>query len=108
MTPIVVSISEEGVCRFLVNESTESFLTDTSVIRRASHVEPVWEPARVLFHLLRRFFGEKGRVAAFTRTWPCLWQVNMAPIGGPVLSGEWRNRESAIDAEIRYLQERFI
>lgn len=106
MKEIVITI-EDGVTKFLVNEDTKGLIGD-GVVRRASHVEPVNNALRSAFHVLRGIFGEYGWVAAFTRKWPCYWQINLAPIGGPVLDFEWRNRQSAIDFEIGYLNEFFI
>ena len=106
MDKVVISI-EDGVTKFLVNEETQSMVED-GVVRRASHVEPVNKALRLLFHTLRGLFGEKGWMAAFTRKWPCYWQVNLKPIGGPVLDLNWKNRQAAIDFEIGWLNEHFI
>jgi len=32
--------------------------------------------------LLRKLFGESGRVAQWTRQWHCRWRVSFAPLGG--------------------------
>jgi hypothetical protein len=47
-------------------------------------------------------------MASFTRLWPCLWQINLGPIGGPVLDATYRNRQAAIDAEVVWLNTNFI
>jgi hypothetical protein len=107
METVVITI-EDGVTRFLVNETTEPFLTEDATVRRASHVEPTGKVARFVFHTLRRMFGEKGIMAEFTRMWPCNWRVNLAPTGGPILAGTWRDRKLAIAAEIEYLNTNFI
>lgn len=107
MKEIVISI-EDGVIRHLVTEETKDLVTDNSVVRRASHVVPVNLLLRGLFHTLRKVFGEKGTVAGFTRLWPCKWRVDMRLSGGPILKETWYNRQSAIDAEILYLNENFI
>jgi hypothetical protein len=52
---------------------------------RASHVEPDNILLRVIFHLLRQWLGDKGHMSEFTRSWKCLWRVNMKPVGGPIL-----------------------
>lgn len=108
MKTMKVSMDEFGTLTFLVDADTEAFLNASSVVRRASHVEPVSPILRAVFHGLRRMFGEKGRMATFTRLWPCLWQINLSPIGGPILDATYRNRQAAIDAEIFYLNENFI
>jgi hypothetical protein len=44
-------------------------------IQRASHVWPVHPIKRAAFRLLRLCFGERGRVAVWTRSWRGPWQV---------------------------------
>lgn len=107
METVVITI-EDGVARFLVNETTAEFVEEGATIRRASHVEPDGVVARGVFHALRRLFGEKGTVAGFTRTWTCLWRVNLGPANGPILVGRWKDRKEAIAAEIEWLNENFI
>lgn len=71
---------------------------------RASHVEPINPPLRCLFHFLRSRFSEQGRVAAWTRSWPIVWRVNI--VDGPILPGRYRDREQAIRDEVDWLQNR--
>ncbi len=106
MEKIIITI-EDGVTKFLVNEQTQDLVEDGTV-RRASHVEPVNIVLRRVFHALRGMFGEKGWMADFTRKWPCLWQINLEPIGGPVLADTFYKRQNAIDCEVDYLNENFI
>lgn len=108
MGTIVISITEDGDTRCLVSPDTQVFLSEESVIRRASNVEPVSYTLRAAFYVLRAAFGEYGKVSEYTRHWHCTWRVNLAPIGGPVLAGTWRKRSDAIDAEIAWLQRNFI
>jgi hypothetical protein len=103
-----VTITAEGEVRFLVNTASQVFIQPESIVRRASHVEPDGRTARVVFHSLRLIFGETGAVSEFTRSWPVLWRVNLAPTGGPILSGRWMDRQAAIAAEVEYLNENFI
>jgi len=72
--------------------------------KRASYVEPFDPALRLAFHGLRWMFGEVGRVADWTRRWPCVWQVRI--IGGPTLPWAWRVRAEAIAAEVEYLYGR--
>ena len=72
---------------------------------RASHVLPYFLPLRWVFHVLRWAFGEAGRVAAWTRTWKCLWFVDARPAGLRVLDGVWQDRDAAITAEVNALNE---
>jgi hypothetical protein len=108
MQNVEITFTPDGEIRFLVSEGTTSLLTPEAVVRRASHVEPVSRPLRILFHGLRTVFGETGRISDLTRSWPVRWRVNLAPIGGPVLFGYWMDRQDAIQAEINYLNANFI
>lgn len=127
---VTVTIEDDGALTFLATPEADIFLEQGKTItRRASHVEPVTLLPRLLFHFLR-LFGNKNKIAAWTRTWRCLWQVNTKPVGGPVLRmkhkfpemaqwyannypeyGEqeatWGNRQEAIDAEIQFLNRWF-
>jgi hypothetical protein len=106
MEKITVSIDDlTGDTAFLVCEETECLLDDTSIVKRASHILP-WHPVlRVLFIVIRAMFGEYGKMAAFTRTWPCYWQVDLSPVGGPIVPVEWASRQSAIDFEVGWLND---
>jgi len=106
---ITVTIDEEGDQVFLKGHGADVFLGlgDTRT-QRASHVEPDNRLLRFLFHFIRHRTADDSRLAAFTRCWPCLWRVNTAPVGGPILSGRWRNRLKAIDAEVEFLNQFFF
>lgn len=125
-----VTIDEHGNLTFLATDANDIFLElGETKTQRASHVEPNAVALRVVFHLLR-LFGDKNAVAEWTRHWRCLWRVNTAPVGGPVLKWKhvwqhdtsqwikglsqydrvalWRVRQSAIDAEIKFLNNWFL
>lgn len=106
--PVIVKVQSDGTVRFLVGQGSNPFLTSGATVRRTSHVEPDNSIARLAFHCLRFAFGEKGRVSDFTRSWRCLWRINLAPTCGPILEGRWRDRAEAISAEIQYLNANFI
>ena len=81
---ITVSIDEHtGTTRFLVGELGQSLLTPDCIVRRASSVEPISLPLRLMFHLLRSVFGEDGHIADWARNWNCFWRINLSPVGGP-------------------------
>jgi hypothetical protein len=121
-----VTYDEHGNLEYIKTEGDDALLELGEVVtRRASHVEPVNIILRVLFHILRTVVSDKSAAAAWTRVWPCLWRVNTAPVGGPVLRlkhlppddaffvnsediAVWRNRQDAIDAEIKFLNEWFL
>lgn len=107
METITFSIDENGNTTFLVNELTNSFVNETSIVRRASHVEP-WNPLlRAVFHTLR-LFGDKTAIADWTRKWTCRWRVNLSPVNGPILPIEFANRSTAIQFEVDWLTENFL
>lgn len=43
-------------------------------VTRASHILPVHPIKRLAFKTLRSLFGERGRVAAYTRSWVGPWE----------------------------------
>lgn len=89
--------------------SVDGFATGflgAQTITRASQVEPVNVSLRIVFHGIRRIFGERGCVAAWTRRWPCVWQANLWLSGGPVF-GPFKYRQDAIAAEIYWLNQRY-
>jgi hypothetical protein len=89
--------------------SVDEFATDflgKKTVTRASNVEPVNKWLRVLFHVLRRVFGENGRCAAWTRRWPCLWQANLYLSGGPIF-GPFQYRQDAVAAEVYWLNQQY-
>ena len=101
----VTFIIGDGECTYLMTEAAPQI--EGAVVRRASHVEPDNIFLRVLFHALRRWLGDKGRMSDFTRRWPILWQVNLQPVGGPVLVQRFYDRYAAIDAEVLALNKFF-
>lgn len=110
MKLVTVIVEENGDALMLVNEQTQPFVDALggASVNRASHVEPDGLAFRLLFHLLRQLFGDKGRMSDFTRDWPCLWRVNTKPVGGPILPGRYTNRQEAIEAEILFLNDWFL
>jgi hypothetical protein len=123
---LTVIIDEDGNLLYLKTSEDDIFADMGEVItKRASHVEPDNFWLRVAFRFLR-MFGDKTRVAEWTRGWKCLWIVDTRPVGGPVLTwgdvdnwravafgvadetAKWSNRQQAIDAEIVYLNQFFL
>jgi hypothetical protein len=102
MQSVVISIDLDGTATYLLNQYTEGAFPDAGDPIRASHVEPVSLSLRLLFRALRRAFKDESRVAAWTRSWPCYWYVDMSPVGGPK-RGPFSNRAQAIEFEIQML-----
>lgn len=47
--------------------------------RRISNIIPHNAPVKLIwFKLLRKWFGDRGRVARWTRRWKCVWAVEWA------------------------------
>jgi hypothetical protein len=101
----VTFIIGDGVCTYLQTEAAP--VIEGAVTRRASHVEPDNFFLRILFHALRQWLGDKGRMSDFTRSWSCLWRVNMKPVGGPILCTRYYDRKQAINAEVVALNKFF-
>lgn len=78
---------------------------DIASVRRGGHVLPAPVALRVLFRLLRSV--PRDPLAAWTRTWPCAWVVDLAVSGGPVL-GPYYDRASAVRAEEEYLAQTIL
>jgi hypothetical protein len=121
---VTVTIEDDGSMTYLATDSADIFMEcGETITKRASHVEPATFWARVAFHILRTFVTDKSKIAAWTRTWRCRWRVNTAPVGGPILTWAqagvgtgryaethhawWYNRQAAIDAEIKFLNNYF-
>lgn len=64
--------------------------------RRYSEITPTSACLFVAFRILRFLFGETGRVAAWTRTWPCHWTLKVLDTGYTEHS---RSRQALIERE---------
>jgi hypothetical protein len=104
MKEIVLTIEDNGDLTFLDSSSADAFLDlGETTKRRASHILPVTFIYRQWFRILRTLFGEKGRVAEWTRRWNTAWIVDARPIGGPRFPQHFANRQDAIDFEVDFL-----
>ena len=70
---------------------------------RVSHIEPVNVFLRFWFHSIRSHVKDDSALAGWTRRWRCDWRVNMAPIGGPILTETHSDRSDALRAEREWL-----
>lgn len=124
---ITCIVDENGDVIYLATDANDAFLNDgTEVTKRASHVEPSDLVHRIAFRFLR-LFGDKTRIAEWTRNWSVLWRVDTRPVGGPILKywdiphQDWQRgwlldgnivlfprRQDAIDAEIKFLNNWFL
>jgi hypothetical protein len=103
MNDIIIEFSNGGTAQFVLDESTRPLAAlGHATIERASHVVPVSPVLRVVFRALRRFFGDDGKAAAFTRGWRCSWYADM--VGGERL-GPYATRQEALAAERDWIRE---
>ena len=101
---LTITIDPSGEVHFVVDKPLEELVSALGARkRRASDVEPVNVVLRRAFHALRRWFGETGLVAEFTRRWPVVWQADMAKSGGPIL-GPFESRAEALASEREWLR----
>jgi hypothetical protein len=124
MKILTLTIDEQGVTYVKPHGEDPLFELGNTITKRASHVEPEAFWLRVAFRFLR-LFGDNTRVAAWTRGWRTLWRINTRPVGGPILrfghihprvtiSGglghvyHWADRNDAIAAEVKFLNEFFL
>jgi hypothetical protein len=109
-TEATLIIDERGDCVIVLTQAAKTlFLSSTTAAesRRASHVEPVSFVLRLVFRAVRSLVSDDSRIAAWSRLWPCLWQVDMRPVGGGILPVHFSNRLAAIDAEVEALNNHF-
>jgi hypothetical protein len=122
MSEVTITIDESGNLIFLDTASAQAFKElGTVTTRRASHVEPFKFWARLAFSVIRRLVADDSPTAEWTRNWDCRWRIDTRPVGGRVLQlrdvHDWcgckevagfSNRDGAIIAEIKFLNEFFL
>jgi len=102
----VTFIIGDGKMTYLLTKAAPRI--EGAVVRRASHVEPVNVYLRLAFRAIRKLVRDDSRIAAWSRLWPCMWQVDMSPVGAGILPVHFSNRLAAIDAEVKFLNDWFI
>lgn len=96
-----LTIRPDGTATFVRTEGAEHFDGLGAVsTKRASRIEPVNPALRFVFRVIRQRVPDNSKIAAWTRAWKCSWRV--AIIGGPTF-GRFSDRQAAIDAEVRFL-----
>jgi hypothetical protein len=102
---ITLVISEAGQVKFLSHEADAATTGLAARLggqtRRASHITPQSSVLRLCFHV-SRLLG----LAAWTRSWRCLWRADLRVSGGPVV-GPFAERSEALDFEQRWLVEQW-
>jgi hypothetical protein len=104
---VTLTIDDEGNAVFLQNHGGEMFLSLGSVkTQRGSHVVPINPLLEFCFRVIRALVSDTSKVAAWTRTWNCLWCAEI--VNGPVLWRSGTTRAKAIEAEVAYLNNKFL
>lgn len=92
-----VIIDDKGMIRCLHNNALPLHELGTLTTTRLSTITPIGSFKLAAFRLLRWLFGERGRVAEFTRKWKGPWYVEI------IATGEWSvflKRSDAVAWEI--------
>ena len=71
-------VNPDGTVHMVANDDFPLEAVGIVEKRRASHVVPVHPVKRMAFRALRFFVGERGRIAAWCRSWQGPWQVRFA------------------------------
>ena len=78
---MIISVEEDGTARMVYDDDLKSLINKgIAETVRASHVEPV---------------GNK-------------WQVDMTPIGGPVIESLYENRKEALKVEVEWIEGNWL
>jgi len=96
-----ITIDTDGQLRFIDQGGPVPRALGAASKRRASHIEPASRLLRWAFRALRSATPDDSRWAAFSRRWPCRWQV--AIVNGPTF-GSFRDRSAAIAAEVKWIE----
>lgn len=88
----IITIHDDGTMTSLGNPLglpvTES--------KRWSTIKPVSPTLRLLFNTVRYLFGDKGRMADWTRRWPCMWELHIPSLNYGARSN---SRAALVDIE---------
>jgi hypothetical protein len=107
MRIVTVTIDEQGNQLFIKGKGTDIFLSLGEVVtKRGSHVVPINPVLNLCFRAIRALVSDTSKVAAWTRTWNCLWCAEI--VNGPVLWASGTTRSKAIEAEVSYLNQSFL
>jgi hypothetical protein len=101
-------IDSNGDCKMVLTAAAKLLKLTDSPSRRASHVIPANTYLRLAFQAIRKLVADDSRLAAWTRTWSCMWLVDMRLVGAGILPVHYSNRLAAIDAEVAALNQFFI
>lgn len=95
----VVTHHGDGTASCLATGQVPTHALGAVTTRRASHIVPASPWKRWWFRRLRRWGGDRGRVASWTRRWRGPWQVRLADAPDQVAFSD-ASRSSCIQWEI--------
>lgn len=102
-----ITADAHGAITYIAKPELSCLANETTVRKRASHIEPCRFALRVAFRVIRAIVPSHSPVACWTRRWPCRWRCNLHLSGGPVF-GAFTDRQAAIDAEVEWLERNRI
>jgi hypothetical protein len=100
-----VWINPDGSVHMVANDDFPLEAVGIAEKRRASHVVPAHPVKRLAFRVIRFVVGERGRIAAWCRSWYGPWQVRFAD-NPHVVVFTAQSRRVCIQWEIKQLNER--
>ena len=92
MTLEFIEISEDGKITVFHDSKYAKKIKHIEKIERVSHIVPANPILRIIFKLLRKLFGDEGKIADWTRTWKCKWKIEL-------ILPEFDDRQKAIEYE---------
>ncbi len=98
----VINVTEDGSLEFIEGQMPINLPTTNGVRRRLSRIVPASPWKRMAFHTLRFLCGERGRAAAFTRTWKGPWRMRILSTGQTEV---FELRQAAVDRELEILTD---
>jgi hypothetical protein len=91
-----IKIRADGMIEFLGDVCPVDLPLEKATRRRVSTILPTQSAKRIAFRLLRFVAGDRGAVAAWTRTWAGPWRATILRTGDTEL---FDDRQAAIDWE---------
>jgi hypothetical protein len=98
----VINITKEGNLEFIEGQMPLALPLGDGTSRRVSTIRPERFAKRTAFLFLRRLAGERGRIAAWTRTWAGPWRCVILATGQTEVFDQ---RQAAIDWELEILTD---
>ncbi|MBN2006455.1 MAG: hypothetical protein JXA21_24095 [Anaerolineae bacterium] len=104
--PVAFKIKTDGTFAIVAHAPEDISVTpgDIAAHARGGHVWPRPFFKQMTFRVLRRLFGNRGWIAAWTRTWRGPWIVIRAD-NGQRLPGAFATHGDAVRAEVTWLLE---